>query len=676
MRGDRSLGVALWRCVLVNNMIGRTTLNRLVRAASSLLRRRRLRCAGAGVCLAVGLAGCSTSVPQRNDWSTYSGPGAEYFRKDEYKIPYNPDPLEPFNRVSWAITDVILFRVIEPVSAAWRFLIPQDVRSHLVNAVNNLNFPVRAVNNLLQGESEKAGDETDRFLINSTVGIAGLFDPATEAGIDAAPEDLGRTFQKWGWRESPYLVLPVTGPSTFRDALGRLGDLFLDPTTYFFPAGLITRFITGSEVITEAKRIVRSTYDAYGPIRYMWTSNRRLEEFVLDEDVGDGPASQTLGVGLLRTRDPWFLARARESATTVPTTGKRLPYDLWLQPGRAPIVYIVPGMGAHRRAGSVIALAEIAHGRGFSVVTVSSSMNFEFMESAATISVPGFTPIDAHDLHIALDAINRDLEKRFSDRISARVFMGLSLGAFHGLTIAAKANPSAHALIDFDRYVLLSPPVSLRHAAERLDAYYNVPLAFPEAHREAHVRAILRRALAVAQDRSTVGPTTVMLSETDAQFLVGLDFRMVLHDAIWSSQRRHNMGVLKSPLDPLRRAPVSSEILDFSFMESFYAFVFPASFKQDDKLTSEQQMFHLMDARSLTETLPNNGKIRVFASENDFLVTDADRQWLIRTLGKENVTLEPRGGHMGGLAHSETQQAIMDALEDLLPAGRTFGDSN
>ncbi len=618
-----------------------------------------------GVAVAIAaVAGCATTV-QRNDWHTYTGLGAEYFRKPEYKLPYVPDPLEPTNRIIWGANDFLLFDLIEPVSAAWRFLVPQAVRSHLVNAARNVTFPGRAVNHLLQGDWGQAGDETRRFAINTTVGILGLFDKAAEWGIEPAPAELGQTFVNWGWSDSLYVVLPIAGPSTIRDTLGLAGDALLDPTTYYFPAGLVTRSIEGSEVISDAKRLVRTSYDAYGLARQSWTATRWRNEMELDQTDAGGPASETLDSAFLTYHDPWFPSRATTHAVTLPSTGRKLPYDAWIQAGPAPVVYIVPGMGAHREAADVLALAEMVYHHGFSAVTISGAMNFEFMERAATTPVPGFAPTDAHDVHVALDAISRDLDKGFPGRIRARVFLGMSLGAFHGFYIAAEANRPDGALIDFDRYVLLDPTVSSRYAAERLDAYYNAPLSFPERHRDEHVKAILQKAVQRFGSDSTTVEKRYVFSEQESQFLVGLSFREVLHDAIWCSQRRHDMGVLKSRLDPLRRAPASDEIFDFSFMEYFYAFVLPCCIQQDNAIASAQEMFALMDARSLTGALPADGTVRVFASENDFLVTDADRQWLIRTFGASNVTLEPRGGHTGALYKRDIQQSIMDALEDV-----------
>ena len=271
----------------------------------------------------------------------------------------------------------------------------------------------------------------------------------------------------------------------------------------------------------------------------------------------------------------------------------------------------------------------------------------------------------ASDVHMALSAISHDLKERYPDRIGAQVLMGMSLGGFQGFYIAAGAHRLDDSLVDFDRYVLLNPPVTLLFAAQQLDAFYNVPLTFPETQRDEQVIAILQQITQDVANGSSTQEKKISISEEEAQFLIGLSFRVVLHDAIWSSQQRLDTGILKSRLDPLRRAPVSDEILDFSFLEYFHAFVLPCCMERDATIDTGEEMFKLMDARSLTDTLPTDGTIRVFSSVDDFLLTDADRQWLTHTFGEENVTFEETGGHTGSLGRPEVQRKIMDSLEDL-----------
>src|SRR5207302_9090503 len=126
---------------------------------------------------------------------------------------------------------------------------------------------------------------------------------------------------------------------------------------------------------------------------------------------------------------------------------------------KAPIVYIVPGLGSHRLAEPVLALAELVYQGGFSVVCVSSAYNYEFMEHASTAAMPAYTPVDAHDLHSALTQIDRRLSSKYPQRLSSRALMGYSMGGFQSLFIAGGESTNQAALVKFDRYVAIDSPV-------------------------------------------------------------------------------------------------------------------------------------------------------------------------------------------------------------------------
>jgi len=143
------------------------------------------------------------------------------------------DPLEPVNRGFFWVNDKLYSYLFKPVARVFR-LVPEPARASLSNFFHNLSTPVRFANALLQLKFEAAGDELARFLINSTVGLGGLFDPAKERdGISRKEEDLGQTLGHYGVGQGFYLVLPVLGPTTPRDFLGRSGDYFLEPLSYW-----------------------------------------------------------------------------------------------------------------------------------------------------------------------------------------------------------------------------------------------------------------------------------------------------------------------------------------------------------------------------------------------------------------------------------------------------------
>lgn len=140
------------------------------------------------------------------------------------------DPLEPYNISMTKINDFVYINLLGPTAKGYRYIVPQPARTSVTNFFTNLLFPVRFVNNILQLKFHNASEELARFLINSTVGIAGLFDPATsQAKLVAHNEDFGQTLGFYGASNDLHIVLPLLGPSNLRDVFGLVGDSFLDP---------------------------------------------------------------------------------------------------------------------------------------------------------------------------------------------------------------------------------------------------------------------------------------------------------------------------------------------------------------------------------------------------------------------------------------------------------------
>jgi ABC-type transporter lipoprotein component MlaA len=616
---------------------------------------------------AVFASGCAHTV-QRNDWEAYQGPGREYFLEEEVTFPEVPDPLEPFNRSMGEFNYWLMRGLVNPLATGWRWVVPQPARDALVRAINNARFPVRLVNNLLQGKWGGAGRETQRFLLNTTLGFAGLFDVA-RSGADIRPsnEDMGQTFGTWGWRDSTYLQLPFLGPSSFRDGLGAAGDAPLDPTFWVSPAvGYLKNFFLAAEQVDGAMRLIRTQFDVYPLVRKLWVLNRRVLtsdfEYLPPEE---GPATDTLQSVFLDFDDPWFPSKARTRRVEIPMTGGTLRYKVWLQRDPAPIVFILPGLGGHRDAGSSNAIAEMVFDRGFSAVTISSAYNFDFMETASTAQVPGYTPTDAHDVHRALDLIARDIEARQPGHMRAKALMGMSMGGFHTFYIAAREQDPDNDLVAFDRYLALYPPVRLDYGVEQLDAYYNAPLVFPAEEREERAVEILQKVVAMATEHDLEPGNPIPLSRVEAEFLIGVAFRLTVHDIIASSQNRTDMGVLKTERSSWRRSSASREIFEFSFMEYFYAFVLPYYQQIDPSIHSPEAFFERSRLDYIESQLRANDKIRVFSTKNDMLLTEDDIAWLADVVGEENATFYPRGGHLGNLHEADVQADVMEALADL-----------
>ncbi|MDO5531278.1 VacJ family lipoprotein [Sutterella sp.] len=145
----------------------------------------------------------------------------------------NPaDPYESFNRNVWAFNDTLDRAIVKPVSEFYVDWTPEFVQTGVSNFFDNLDTPGSAVNNLLQGKVERGVRSVFRFLVNSTLGIAGLFDVASHIGLEDAPEDFGQTLAVWGVGQGSYLVLPFLGPTTTRDWTRYPVSWGTDPLTY------------------------------------------------------------------------------------------------------------------------------------------------------------------------------------------------------------------------------------------------------------------------------------------------------------------------------------------------------------------------------------------------------------------------------------------------------------
>ena len=135
----------------------------------------------------------------------------------------------------WGFNKGLMTDVIKPTSRVYRFVVVKPVRTGIGNFGQNLTYPGRLINNLLQGKWSGARDETYRFVCNTTVGVAGFFDVATKWKIPKSDADFGQTFGQWGWKPQFFIMLPVYGPSNERDTVGLAADTAANPLLYIAP---------------------------------------------------------------------------------------------------------------------------------------------------------------------------------------------------------------------------------------------------------------------------------------------------------------------------------------------------------------------------------------------------------------------------------------------------------
>jgi phospholipid-binding lipoprotein MlaA len=205
------------------------------------------------------------------------------------------DPLEPTNRVFYKVNTAVDHAAIRPVAIAYRDNVPAPVRDHLHNLLSNMGNPAQLTNDVLQGKPRKAGDTFMRLLINTTVGVGGVFDVASGWGFPDHDNDFGLTLAVWGVPGGPFLFLPVLGPSNPRDAAGYGVNTTLDPLTWVTFGGSKTLGWTkmGVSAVDTRARYVEATdsidktaLDPYATYRSLAQQNR---DSAVDDAKADLP---------------------------------------------------------------------------------------------------------------------------------------------------------------------------------------------------------------------------------------------------------------------------------------------------------------------------------------------------------------------------------------------------
>jgi phospholipid-binding lipoprotein MlaA len=240
---------------------------------------------GVAIAAALGLSACVTLPP------------------NHVKNPQ--DPWESWNRGVYKVNNKLDRAVALPVAKAYVRHVPGGIRKSVSNFFANVITPGVMVNDALEGKFKNAASDLGRFLLNSVVGLGGLFDPASSAGLDRNYADFGLTLGHWGVHQGPFFELPILGPSTVRDGLGKVPDYYLRPTTYI-PSDWIVGYVLWLPAAVDARAellplqpTLDQAYDPYAVIRDAYLSRRAYlvsdgkvspSSELVDPDAGESPA--------------------------------------------------------------------------------------------------------------------------------------------------------------------------------------------------------------------------------------------------------------------------------------------------------------------------------------------------------------------------------------------------
>lgn len=236
------------------------------------------------------LSACATAQKQSGQTGSSIGTisNPEVVGAQAADLEQRPDPLEPFNQSMLTFNRKVDDWVLHPVAVGYADVVPEPARASVTRFFDNVGVVPRFANDLFQGQFNQAGVEAARFGINSTAGIAGFFDPADKyLGLKRQPNDFGLTLAKYGVDEGPYVVLPIFGPSTVRDAFGKLADGAMNPVNYAAPSSALPYEFAArafeavnarSQNLATFEDVDRYSVDLYGAVQDAYLQRRVQEE--------------------------------------------------------------------------------------------------------------------------------------------------------------------------------------------------------------------------------------------------------------------------------------------------------------------------------------------------------------------------------------------------------------
>ncbi len=192
------------------------------------------------------------------------------------------DPFEKINRPIYKINDGLDKVILKPVAKGYEFITPQFFRTGVSNFFSNITYPVTIVNSFLQGKLVQGFQDTGRFALNTTLGLAGILDPATLVGLNQNNEDFGQTLAVWGVPQGPYIVIPLLGPNTVSSGLGIIANTQVNPLMQWPDSSVRSKLfiawtIESRQALLSFDDAIQESFDPYLFVRDAYLQNRRYQ---------------------------------------------------------------------------------------------------------------------------------------------------------------------------------------------------------------------------------------------------------------------------------------------------------------------------------------------------------------------------------------------------------------
>ena len=339
-----------------------------------------------------------------------------------------------------------------------------------------------------------------------------------------------------------------------------------------------------------------------------------------------------------------------------------LHYKLWMQDGRSPLVFILPGVGGHYQSPGLNAMAQTFYNAGYSVSVISSTMNWEFYLAACSSKVPGFSPFDATDIRHALRIILQDIRTRYPNRISGVYLVGYSLGGAHVLFVAEQESKAKQKL-GIKGYLAIHPPVNAFGAIMKIDKFIDTWKKWPKDQVMLNIEKVAAAYMALASHKVPAN-SHLNVPKENAAVLISLAYKYALRELLLAVRESNNdMGMIKAEYG-FTKNDLYKELDKINFNQYTRKFVTKSVQLRLKKNYKFEKLMSLANLRSIQPFLQDKASnVRVITSLDDFIMDEHDIRWLASVFG-ERVLFFNHGGHLGELYTEQAQKAMINSLSD------------
>lgn len=599
---------------------------------------------------------------------------------------------EGFNRKLFNFNLKLNKCIIRPVNIVWASMMPKCAIDKLQNAYLNMNYPIRLVSCLLQKDFKTAKTETVRFAVNTTVGGAGLFDPAkNKLKIEPRDEDMAQVLAHYKVKQGPYLVLPIVR-GNIRDLVGQLLNWPLRPLSYIPIAGGIANAVLCLNNATYSQPIIKKVDETYadpyeiarlydGVSRYIKNENLDRDEVLKEKTVSQNimpvcntscatilkpdmelqnynpqsPMIDSLRTSLFRELDAkksawadlsvWnksFTKQIKLGSVEVEPKHPKYNYRYILQKNKtSPLAILYPSIGEGIRSDHSDIFAKILYVKGYSVVIMGSAFQWEFVKSMPEGYKPGLPAQDAKYLRLVSAKILDSLEKQKKYQFTDKIVVGTSYGAMTALFTGAQEQKED--TLGISKYVVMNPPIELFYALKKLDKDCE-DWKCDTSDLKMRTAVAAQKVVKATQQICKETPEQIEQKESEylpftdaeAKMIIGFIMKQKLSDVVFTveNQCRGKKCALYDSINKMSYEKYCDKYMYVNHEQPLEQFEYEASL------------------HAIGDFLKDSDKYKIYHTQDDFFTNHEQLAWLKQQSGNKTVIFN-NGSHLGFLYRKE-----------------------